>query len=405
MSDAPSPGSKSVFARIWLVFFLHGMVPGFWFSILAIILNARQLGDWVALAYGVSPIAALISPLIGGALADNRVAADRLFAWLSLIGSVVLWATFACLDRGLPAWWFITLMFVYAVVMGPTWGLLTVISMSHLPKPERSFPLVRVGGTIGWMVGGLLTSKVLHADASPIAGYASAGVRVLCGLAAFSLPLTLPLGRSRSWKTLLGLDAFPLLKQRDHLVFYGVTALFSIPMTALYMYSSVHLRAFGDQHAASTMTIAQWSEIIAMFAVGAVMSRCRVKAVMAWALGLCALRYAFSAWSGATGLLGWHLLGISLHGVCYTFYFITAQVFLDRRVAPEQRGQAQGLLTLMAAGIGPLIGTWTCKWLYQGVVIDAAGWQWFWGILSAMVLVCLLLFVTGYQGQKPKPAA
>ena len=195
---------------MWIVFFLQGMAPGFWLPALTNILNARGLGAWVALVFIVPPVCALVSPLIGGALADQRVAANRLFAWSSLLSAGALFAAFGALDAGWHPWWFVGLLGFYSLVSAPAWGLLATISLTHLPEGERQFPLVRLGATIGWILAGLMTSYVLRADTSPAVGYASGVTRLIGGLLAFRLPHTPPLGRGTSWKSRLGLDAFTL---------------------------------------------------------------------------------------------------------------------------------------------------------------------------------------------------
>lgn len=375
------------------------MAPGFWMPALTNILRAEGLGGWVALAFAVPPLCALVSPLIGGALADQRVAANQLFAWSSLLSSVALFAAFAVLDVGWSPWWFIALLGCYSLFAGPAWGLLATISLTHLPRGERQFPLVRLGATLGWMLAGLLTSWVLNADTSPTAGYASAATRVFSGLLGFMLPFTPPLGKGTSWRSRVGLDAFLLMKQRDHCVFFIVTALFSIPLSAFYMYSPELLKVLGDARPTATMTIAQVTEVAAMLLVGSVMLRFRVKTVLLWALGISALRFGMSAYAGAMGLIGWHIGGIALHGMCYTFYFITAQVFLDRRVDPGMRGQAQGLVSMVSGGLGPLLGALVCGALKNHLVTaDGQGWGEFWGILAAMIGGCFVIFLLFYKG-------
>ena len=391
-----------IFTVLWVVFFFHGMTPGFWLPALTNILGARGLGDWVPAVFVVQPVCALISPLIGGALADQRVPADRLFAWSSLIGSLALLAAFGSLDANWHPAWFVGLLGLGSLLSGPTWGLLATISLTNLSHGERQFPLVRVGATLGWVAGGLMTSYVLMADTSPLAGYASAVTRFLTGALAFLLPHTPPLGTSTSLKSRLGLDAFSLLKQRDHWVFFLVTGLFSIPITAFYMYAPEFLKVLGDKHPSGTMTIAQVLEVGGMLLVGAVMTRFRVKTVLCWALGLSVLRFAMSAGAGAglSGAIWWHIAGVALHGVCYTFYFITAQVFLDRRVEPGLKGQVQGLLAMVSGGLGPLIGAVVCGWLRRSCVAEnGAGWDWFWGILAAMIAGCFAIFVMLYKGR------
>lgn len=366
---------RAAFGTLWAVFFLHGMTPGLWFPALTNILTARDLAGWVPAVFVVPPVCALISPLVGGALADQRVAADRLFAWSSLICAGLLAAAFGCLSAGWHPGWFVSLLGLYSLFSGPAWGLLATVSLTHLEHGERQFPLVRVGATLGWVAGGLMTSYVLQMDTSPAAGLVGAGVRLLAGLAAFQLPRTPPLGEGSSWRSRLGFDAFRLLRQRDQGVFFLVTMLFSIPLAAFYMYGPEFLHALGDTHPTGTMTIGQVLEVVAMLLVGTVMVKYRVKTVLLWALGLSVVRFGMSAVAGVNGVLAWHIAGIALHGVCYTFYFITAQVFLDRRVEPGLRGQAQGLLVMVSSGVGPLLGALLCGALRTHLVTaDGQGW-------------------------------
>ncbi|MBC8127234.1 MAG: MFS transporter, partial [Gloeobacteraceae cyanobacterium ES-bin-144] len=155
----------------------------------------------------------------------------------------------------------------------------------------------------------------------------------------------------------------------------------------------------GDGHPAGTMTIAQVLEVVSMLLVGAVMTRYRVKTVLLWALGLSVLRFSMSSYAGVSGSLNWHIAGIALHGVCYTFYFITAQVFLDRRVDPGLKGQAQGLLSMVSAGLGPLVGAVICAWLYERCITPSGqGWALYWAILAAMIAACFVIFAVFYRG-------
>lgn len=394
--------SRRVFAVLWIVFFFQGMTPGFWVPSLTNILTARGLSGWVTLAFLVPPLCALVAPLVGGALADQRVSANRLFVWSSFASALALGAAFLSLDAGWNPLWFVFFLGLHSLASGPSWGLLATISLTHLSHGESRYPLVRVGATIGWVAGGLVTSFLLKADSSVLAGYASLVSKVLGALIALLLPHTPPLGQlGKTWGERIGLGAFRLMRQRDHAVFFLVTTVFSIPLAALYMYSPEFLKVLGDERPTGTMTIAQASEVVSMLVLGALMSRFRVKTMLLWALGLCAMRYGMSAVAGWNGNIAWHISGIAFHGICYTFYFITSQVFLDRRVDPEMKGQAQGLLSMVANGIGPLLGALLCGWLRHTVVQpDGSGWDLFWSILGGIIALCFVVFALCYRGQK-----
>ncbi|MEP2776603.1 MAG: MFS transporter [Luteolibacter sp.] len=394
---------KGIFARLWLLSFFHGMAPGFWVPALTNLLKSEGLASWVPLAFAIPPVCAIFSPLIGGALADERMPAQKVMAWSSFLGAIALLFAFGALDAGLGPLWFIAGLSLYAFSAGPTWGLLATISLTHLGENRRGYPLVRMGATFGWMAAGFLTSYVLNADSSPIAGYASAGARVAAGCLALIIPHTPPLGSGKSWKAALGLGAFSLFKNRDHAVLFTVTGLFSIPLAAFYMYSPELLEILGDKTPTATMTIAQWTEVAAMISLGFLMGKCRLKTLLMWGLGLSALRFSMSGFAGLTGAIGWHISGIALHGVCYTFYFVTAQVYLDQRIEPTKRGQAQGLLALMSSGLGALAGSFFCGWLRTACVDEHGnGWQTFWWILAGIIAACWVAIGILYRGKAPK---
>ena len=389
------------------MFFFLGMSPGYYTPAVSNILASRGLGsDWVAYTFMAAPIAALISPLIVGALADNRFSAQKVFAVIGMVSGVLLAGAFAALDRLGSPHLFIVLFASASIVAAPMWSMLASISMVHLRSGEQEFPVVRLGGTLGWMAAGVLTSYVLQVEGSPGAGYAAAITRFGGSALALLLPNTPPMGNSRSIRTLLGLDAFGLLKERDHLVFFSVTALLSIPLAVFFMHTPMHLMALGNDKPSATMTIGQISEIVAMLLMSVVMNRFRVKTVLLVALGLSALRYAFFSIAGSTGNSVWLIVGISLHGLCYTLYFITGQLFLDRRVDPSMRTQAQGLLTLASNGVGSVIGILFGKFLYDYAVVQQhGGWTTYWWVQALLTALCLPVMAIFYQGVAAKKDA
>ena len=392
--------APAVIGGLWISFFLWGMAPGYYTPAIPNILAAKGLGsEWLSYAFLAGPLAAMVSPLIIGALADNRFAAQKVVGCISIVSSCFLASAFAVLDRGGAPSVFIGLLACSSIMGAPMASMLASISMVHLKSGEQEFPIIRLGGTLGWMAAGFITSFVLFADASPRAGYAAAVTRCTCGIFCFFLPHTPPLGRSRSLRTLLGLDAFKLLKERDHLVFFSVTALLSIPLAAFFMHSPIHLAALGNEKPTATMTIGQISEIAAMLLMSIVMTRFRVKTVLMFALALSALRYVLYAIAGTTGSSTWLIGGIALHGLCYTLYFITGQLFLDRRVEPGMRTQAQGLLSLVSNGIGSVIGTLLAVKLHDFTVgAHHGGWAAYWGIQAGCIALCVPILAIFYQG-------
>lgn len=383
-----------------LMFFLIGMAPGFFVPTLTNILKSKGYSElWITWVWMALPVASMMSPVCVGALADNRFAAEKILGWIGIAGSVLLAAAFVVLDLGGPPWLFVVLMFVSTITVAPTWSMVASISMTHLKDGDREFPIVRLGGTFGWMGAGFILSLLLKADSSPVAGYAAAIARLAAGLVAFRLPHTPPQGNSRSIRSLIGVDAFRLLKERDHFVFFLTTMLLSMPLVAFYMWTPRHLESAGDQHAAATMAIGQFSEIIAMLLMVMLLTRFRVKTLLLVALGLSALRYGLFAWSGVSGERTGLIIGVALHGLCYTLYFITAQMFIDRRVPVSMRSQTQGLLSMASNGVGSILGTMMVAGLYQVVVANGSGgWTSYWAILGTFILLITIGFAIAYKG-------
>ena len=387
--------------KLWVVFALQGMANGFWLPVLTNVLEAKGHGQWVAIAFATLPVCALITPLLGGALADERFPAQKLYGVATLISAVFLALAFGALDYGLGPIWFIVGLGCFGLFGGPSWGFLANIGLSNLAEPEKHFPYIRLGATLGWVGAGLLTSHVFHTDMSPACGYVAAVAMGCAGVLGFFLPNTPPLGAGRDWKSALGIGAFRLFRNRNHAVLFCTAGLFSVPLAAFYMYSPELFRVLGNTSPTAWMTIAQGTEVVAMLFLGALMLKFRMKTLLLWGLGVSVLRYGLSGYAGLSGEVGWHVAGVALHGFCYTIFFVTAQVYVSQRVERGLRGQAQGLLSLMTSGLGNLVGAFFCGWL-RGTQVDGSGlgWAHYWWILAGVIAACFVGFGVLYQGRK-----
>lgn len=363
-----------------------------------------QGAEWVLpLAFATSPLAALISPLIFGSMADYRFSAQKLMGILTLTGGIFLGLAFYALYAGWGAWAYLAFQSINAFISAPMWSLLSTVALANLDRPERTFPLYRLWGTVGWIAAGLAVS-FFALDSSPVAGMVAAGVRVLAGLACFMMPSTLPMGERGksasllgSWKSYFGLDALVLFKDRSLRVFLITSVLFAIPLAAFYMYAPIHLKEMGDSHPVGSMTIGQFTEIIAMLMLSGLMAKGRLRWVLIAAIAFALIRYLLFALAGWTGSLPWMWLGIAMHGPCYTFYNVTGQMLVNRRVAPGLRNQSQALLNTLSIGIGGLTGSLLCGLYYQETIGLVSGWTFFWGGLAAAVFGCGVYFCARYE--------
>ncbi len=381
--------------QYWMgvVFFLLAAAPGFWFPALSNVLDEYGLGSWKLAIFLVQPITSLISPLIFSAQVDQRLQAQKVLGWIMLLGASFLFLSFHALEHEWGGSWFLFFFIINSLISAPAWSLITTITLSNLADPGKNFGYFRVWGTMGWMIAGWIVSFAAL-DFSAETGKIGAGVRILAGLACFLLPATLPQGaKAKSWSDALGLSAMKLLKDRDLCVYFTSALLFSIPLGAYFLHTPEHLKELGVTAVSGVMTIAQVTETVAMLGMGWVIARYRVKKILLIALGFGVLRYGFYAFDEVT----WLVLGISLHGICWTFFFEAGRIFLHRRVDEGMRTQAQALLGFFTGGVGGILGVIFVNLLYEAIV-PQFGWSLYWMILTGMNAIAMLLFALGYQG-------
>ena len=233
---------------------------------------------------------------------------------------------------------------------------------------EKQFPIIRVFGTIGWIVANWVVSAWLHADKEPTQFYVTAGACFALGIFAFFLPHTSPpaAGRKVTIKEILGLDA---LRQLSSFPFYVVLVssfLICIPLAAYYSYAPVYADAVGFKDVAFNMSFGQIAEIVFMIAMPLFFAMLGVKWMLAVGMLAWVVRYGLFAGAASSGVLWMVVGGILLHGICYDFFFVTGFIYTDKKCTPQIRGQAQGLLVLVTQGLGLGIGAQLIGMLRNG---------------------------------------
>ena len=393
------PSSRRERVHLAVLFFLHAQAAGMWGMAMSNVLRTHGLERIVPYTFACMALAAMISPLILGSLADQRLPANRLLRWLAAGTAVFLALTSLAIERRWGAVAVLALLQMQALCSAPMWGLSTSIVLARLREPDREFGPVRVWATIGWMSAGWLTSFVLAADSSTRAGFAASALWLGVAAFSFTLPQVPPLGAgaARSWRDVLGLPALALLAHRDHRVVFLTSALFSVPLAAFFPFTALHLGDAGVRQIAAALSLGQITEIIAMYGLAGLLARIRLKWIFLTGIGFGAVRFALFALDTKAGLLA----GIALHGLCYTLFFITAQLYLEKRIDPQLRARAQALFTLMTAGAGTFTGSIVCGWWRTACRTGATtDWPHFWLGLCAAIAAVFVFFAAAYRGAK-----
>lgn len=388
---------KLEYAELLGLFFLQGAAMGIWFVPLSPVLDAHGFGAIKPYAYAASAIAAFVSPLFFGAMADRHASPVKVLRALAVAAALAM----ALVTTGIRGQWapslVLLLIQLFALFAAPTWSIASTVVFARLADVRSEFGPIRALATIGWMAGCWLVSA-LKADATPLAGYTGAVVWMCLAAYTFLLPAMEVPGSAHppKWHERLGLDALTLLVNRDHRVVFLTVALYCIPLAAFYPYTPSHLREMGLDHTSAWMSLGQVSEVIAMFLLGGLLLRWRLKWIIC--LGLCfgVLRFILCA----LNTRNWLLAGVAMHGFSFTFVFITAQIYLDQRVDKAWRARAQALMSLVTGGMGNLLGFLGTGWWIVFCTRDGATrWPVFWGGLAATVASVAVLFLITYRGR------
>ncbi|GAB5535938.1 MAG: MFS transporter [Rubricoccaceae bacterium] len=391
-------------ARLSTMMFLQFFVWGAWYTTVAVYMSAQGLSDLTHWPYTVNPVAAIVAPFFLGLVADRYFAAQKVYGVLHLLGGVFMLLAPSTIANPTV---FILILLAYNLCYMPTLGLSNTIAFEQLDDQEKQFPLIRVFGTLGWIIAGLAISFVL----SPVLGVESAEATawplyltgigsILLGLFAFTLPNTPPVAKGQpvSVASIAGVDAFRQLGSKPFYIFLAASFLISIPLAAYYNFTQLFLGATGFENIAATQSLGQVSEVLFMLVMPLLFARWGVKWMLAAGMLAWVIRYALFAMAAPESITWMILGGVLLHGICYDFFFVTGQIYVEKKSTPAVRGQAQGMLVLVTYGVGMLIGAQVAGQVYNGFLgsreaLPLIEWSQFWWIPAGFALVVLVLFI------------
>jgi nucleoside transporter len=391
--------------QLSVMMFLQFFLWGAWYVTMGPFMGtAGMKPETIGWAYTVGPIAAIVSPFFLGLIADRFFASERILGILHLLGGVALCLAPLAADQSSSL--FIVVILLHMLCYMPTLGLSNTLALHNMSDPEKQFPLIRVFGTIGWIVAGLLIS-LFGFDTSSSMFYLAGGSGVVLGIYSFSLPHTPPpaKGQPFSARDALGLDAIKLLRSSSFAVFAVCSCLLCIPLAAYYAFAPGFTGDMGFEKIGSTMSLGQMSEILFMLVMPLFFARLGVKWMLAVGMLAWVARYGLFA-AGAEDHVRWMVIGgIVLHGICYDFFFVTGQIYTDQVAGAKMRGQAQGFLVLITQGLGMLIGAQLAgrlvgKFTTEVSEVKTTDWQQVWIYPAVFALVILIIFVMFFRNQR-----
>ncbi|MDP2536883.1 nucleoside permease [Alteromonas stellipolaris] len=395
--------------RLSTMMFLQFFIWGGWFVTLGTYLagTLAASGGQIGMAFSTQSWGAIIAPFIVGLIADRFFNAERILGVLHLCGAVLMYMMYQASDFTT----FYPYVLGYMIAYMPTLALVNSVAFGQMTNPSKEFGKIRVWGTVGWIVAGLLISYVFSWDStSAIADGMLRNTFMLCAIASlalgifsFTLPATPPkaAGQKTGLRDVLGLDALALLKDKNFFVFFLSSVLICIPLAFYYQNANPFLTEIGVENATGKMTLGQVSEVLFMLALPVFLNKFGIKATLLIGMAAWVLRYALFAFGNADEGLFMLIVGIALHGICYDFFFVSGQIYTDAKAGERIKSAAQGLITLATYGVGMLIGFAVAgKITDEYTTTTSHSWQDIWLFPAGFAAVVLIIFLMLFKSEK-----
>ena len=401
---------KTTQFQLSFMMFLEFFIWGGWFVTLGSFLgnNLNATGAETGMAFSTQSWGAIIAPFIIGLIADRFFNAEKILGILHLIGAVLMYQMSQSNDFDT----FYPYVLGYMILYMPSLALVNSVSFNQMKDPAKDFPIVRVFGTIGWIVAGLIISLVFKWDSEAnlaagmlsntfvMVGIASA----ILGVFSFTLPKTPPKGKGEkaNISDILGLDALKLLNDRNFLVFFISSVLICIPLAFYYQNISLFLTESKVEDSTAWASLGQISEVGFMLLLPFFFKKFGFKKTILFGMLAWGIRYTLFAYGNAGDLFFMLAIGIALHGICYDFFFVSGQIYTDTKAGPKIKSAAQGLITLATYGVGMLVGFWVAGQIAdKNLLADGShSWTDLWRFPALFAVGVLVFFALLFKNEK-----
>jgi len=420
MSNSETQSYGNTGMRLSVMMFMQFFVWGAWYVTVGNYMGENRMADKIAWAYSLCPIAAIISPFFLGMVADRFFATEKVLAVMHLLGGVAL--LLAPVLAGDSPLLFIGILLVHTLCYMPTLGLTNSLAFHHMSNPEKQFPMVRVFGTIGWIVAGLaLTgwrSLAKSADGIAMKGdvlILAGAFSLLMGLMSFGLPATPP--QKSAAKPWAFLEALKMFKDRNFAIFAVISFVVATELQFYYVLTSPFLTSsaigISQKYIGAVMTIAQFAEIFVMaFLLSWALKKFGMRRTLTLGILVWPIRYIIFVIGQPSWLV---VASLALHGFCYVFFFTAAYIYVDNIAPKDIRASAQALIATIILGLGNYVGSLFCGKIQDvftttttsaaGEAVKAINWRGTFLVPTALTLLCLIVFLLFFREKKAEAAA
>jgi len=385
-----------VFTKLSVMMLLEYFIWGAWYVTMGTYMSEflGATGTQIGAAYSALAIATIISPFFVGMVADRFFSAQKIMGVLHLVGAALLFLA-TTVDNNTTFYWIIL---VYSLLYMPTIALSNSIAFSQMTDPGKQFPWIRVFGTLGWIIAGVLISS-LGLEKSAVTFKMAAIASLTLGMSSFVLPNTPPKGKTS--ESPLGTEAFVLFKDKPYFIFFIAAILVCIPLSFYYGFANVFLNEVGMTNVAFKMTFGQISEAVFILAIPFLFNQIGVKKMLLLGMTAWILRYVFFAYGNIDSTIWMLYAGIILHGICYDFFFVTGYMYTEKKAGEKIKNAAQGLFTFATYGVGMVIGTRFSGFTADYYMIDGVyQWQSIWMVPAYIAVAVLIYFLLFFKEKK-----
>jgi nucleoside transporter len=388
--------NQTIFAKLSIMMLLEYFIWGAWYVTMGTYMSTflQSSGVQIGAAYSALAIATMISPFFVGMVADRFFAAQKIMGVLHILGGVLLYLA-TTIENNTAFYWVILF---YSLLYMPTIALSNSIAFQQMTDPGKQFPWIRVFGTLGWIVAGIMIGQ-LGIEKTSATFKMAAFSSLALGAFSFVLPNTPPKGKTT--ESAIGTEAFVLFKDKPYLIFFIAAILVCVPLSFYYGFANLFLNEAGMENAAGKMILGQFSEAIFILAIPFLFNNIGVKNMLLLGMTAWILRYVCFAFGNVEAGLWMLYAGIILHGICYDFFFVTGYMYTEKKAGEKIKNAAQGLFTFATYGVGMFIGTWFSGFTTDYYTTDNVhNWQSIWFVPAYIAIGVLVYFIFFFNEKK-----